>query len=116
MLWCIRRFFRAFDDWAASQKGVPYVLKEAALLFESTSYQMCDRTLVVTAPFELRMQRILQRDHITRAEAESRDSKQFSQEKKVALANDMICNDNTQLVIPQVLALHQLYLSLAGEK
>jgi dephospho-CoA kinase len=108
--------FRAFDDWAASQKGVPYVLKEAALLFESTSYQMCDRTLVVTAPFELRMQRILQRDHITRAEAESRDSKQFSQEKKVALANDMICNDNTQLVIPQVLALHQLYLSLAGEK
>ena len=108
--------FRAFDDWASSQKGVPYVLKEAALLFESTSYQVCDRTLVVTAPFELRMQRILQRDHITRAEAESRDSKQFSQEKKVALANDMICNDNTQLVIPQVLALHQLYLSLAGEK
>lgn len=108
--------FRAFDNWAIAQSQAPYVLKEAALLFESTSYQMCDRTLMVTAPFDLRMQRILDRDHITQAEAESRDSKQFTQEKKVALANDVICNDNTQLVIPQVLALHQLYLSLASKK
>lgn len=108
--------FRAFDNWAVEKNGVPYVLKEAALLFESTSYQMCDRTLMVAAPFELRMQRILERDKITLAEAKSRDSKQFSQEKKLALANDVICNDNTQLVIPQVLALHQLYLSLASKK
>lgn len=104
--------FRAFDDWVALQKNAPYVLKEAALLFESNSYKMCDRSIMVTAPFELRMKRILQRDAITRTEAESRNAKQFSEEKKIALADDVICNDETQLVIPQVLALHQLYLSL----
>jgi len=105
--------FRAFDDWPALQKDVPYVIKEAALMFESDSYKVCNRTLMVAAPFEQRMQRILTRDHITRAEAESRDAKQFSEEKKIALADDLIRNDGSALVIPQVLALHQLYLSLS---
>jgi dephospho-CoA kinase len=105
--------FRAFDNWLAVQHDVPYVMKEAALLFESDSYKMCDRALMVTAPLELRLKRILSRDSITRAEAESRNAKQFSEEKKIALANDIIRNDETQLVIPQVLALHQQYLSLS---
>jgi len=105
--------FRAFDSWAADKTNFPYVLKEAALLFESSSYKMCDRTIMVTAPFELRMQRILQRDNITRAEAESRNSKQFTEQQKTTLADDLIYNDETRLVIPQVLALHQHYLSLA---
>jgi dephospho-CoA kinase len=105
--------FRAFDNWAAAQTQAPYLMKEAALLFESSSYKMCDRTIMVTAPFELRMRRILQRDGITRAEAENRNSKQFTEEQKIALADDLICNDETRLVIPQVLALHQHYLTLA---
>lgn len=106
--------FRAFDNWLAQQSAdVPYVMKEAAILFESGSYKLCDRSLMVSAPLELRMQRILKRDNITRAEAESRNAKQFSEEKKISLADDLIVNDNTQLVIPQVLALHQLYLSLS---
>jgi dephospho-CoA kinase len=37
--------FRAFDKWVINQKNVPYVLKEAALLFESDSYKMCDRSV-----------------------------------------------------------------------
>lgn len=105
--------FRAFDNWLTLQSAVPYVIKEAALLFESDSYKMCDRSLMVTAPLELRLQRVLSRDHITREEALNRNNKQFSEEKKLSLANDVICNDETQLVIPQVLALHQLYLSLS---
>jgi dephospho-CoA kinase len=104
--------FRAFDNWLAVQDA-PYVLKEAAILFESGSDKGCDRTLMVAAPLELRLQRILKRDNITRAEAESRNARQFSDEKKIALANDLIMNDDSQLVIPQVLKLHQLYLSLA---
>ena len=104
--------FRAFDNWVELQSA-PYVLKEAAILFESGSDKDCDRTLMVAAPLELRLQRILQRDNITRAEAESRNARQFSDEKKIALADDLIHNDDTQLVIPQVLALHQLYLSLS---
>ena len=104
--------FRAFDKWVLQQNHVPYVLKEAALLFESASYKMCDRSIMVTAPFMLRMQRIALRGDISRPEAEKRDARQFSEEKKTALADDIIINDNSQLVIPQVLALHQQYLAL----
>lgn len=105
--------FRAFDNWLALQHNVPYVMKEAALLFESDSYKLCDRTVMVAAPLDLRLSRVLKRDNITRADAESRDAKQFSEEKKIELADDLIRNDETQLVIPQILALHQLYLSLS---
>ncbi|GGH20093.1 dephospho-CoA kinase [Mucilaginibacter phyllosphaerae] len=107
--------FRAFDNWMAGQKNVPYVLKEAALLFESDSYKMCNRAVMVTAPLDLRIKRVTRRDGITAAEVNSRNDRQFTEQKKLALANDVIINDDTQPVIPQVLKLHQLYLSLAQQ-
>jgi len=103
--------FRAFDNWVAQQQA-PYVIKEAALLFESTSYKMCDYSVMVTAPLELRITRVMQRDGFTREEVESRNAKQFSEEKKIRLANYVVRNDDTELVIPQVLALHKLISSL----
>jgi dephospho-CoA kinase len=108
--------FRAFDKWVINQNNVPYVLKEAALLFESDSYKMCDRSVMVTAPLDIRIQRVTQRDGITADEVKSRNDRQFSEEKKLAMANDVIINDDTQLVIPQVIKLHELYLSLAETK
>jgi dephospho-CoA kinase len=108
--------FRAFDKWVINQKNVPYVLKEAALLFESDSYKMCDRSVMVTAPLDIRIQRVTQRDGITADEVKSRNDRQFSEEKKLATANDVIINDDTQLVIPQIMKLHELYLSLAETK
>ncbi len=105
--------FRAFDKWVLNQKEVPYVLKEAAILFESGSYKKCDRAIMVTAPLNLRIKRVTQRDGITADEVKARNDRQFTEEKKLALANDVIKNDDTQLVIPQVLKLHQLYLSIS---
>jgi len=105
--------FRAFDAWVAQIKNAPYVAKEAALLFESTSYKMCDYSIMVTAPLELRIQRVIQRDGLSRAEIESRDAKQFSEEKKTSMADFVIINDDTKLVIPQVLELHEKFSSLA---
>jgi dephospho-CoA kinase len=104
--------FRAFDAWVGQVRNAPYVIKEAALLFESSSYKMCDYSVLVTAPLELRMQRVIQRDGLTRAEVESRNARQFSEEKKIQLANYVILNDDTELVIPQVLELHHQFLSL----
>ncbi|HTD99479.1 MAG TPA: dephospho-CoA kinase [Mucilaginibacter sp.] len=104
--------FRAFDNWVAQIKDAPYVIKEAALLFESTSYKMCDYSIMVTAPLELRIKRVMQRDGLSRAEVESRNAKQFSEEKKIQLADHIIRNDNTELVIPQVLELHQQFTLL----
>ncbi|MDB5133688.1 MAG: dephospho-CoA kinase [Mucilaginibacter sp.] len=108
--------FRAFDSWVEQIKDVPYVIKEAALLFESSSYKMCDYSVMVTAPVELRIQRVMQRDGLTYAEVESRNARQFSEEKKAKLANYVIRNDDTELVIPQVLKLHQQFLYLAAVK
>jgi dephospho-CoA kinase len=104
--------FRAFDTWVGQVKNAPYVIKEAALLFESSSYKMCDYSVMVTAPLELRMQRVIQRDGLTRTEVENRNARQFSEEKKIQLANYVIHNDDTELVIPQVLELHRQFLSL----
>jgi dephospho-CoA kinase len=104
--------FRAFDNWVAGITGAPYVVKEAALLFESTSYKMCDKSIMVIAPLEMRIKRVMQRDGIGSEEVEKRNARQFSEEKKIALADYVIRNDETELIIPQVLKLHQEFLSL----
>jgi dephospho-CoA kinase len=105
--------FRAFDAWVATISGVPYVIKEAALLFESDFYKLCDFTILVQAPVETRIRRVMQRDGLTRTEIESRNSNQFPEKKKAQLADHIIVNDDKQLVIPQVLELHRAFLSLS---
>ena len=108
--------FRAFEIWVQQYKGhhdIPYVLKEAALLFESDSYKMCHRSLLISAPEQVRFTRVMKRDGLTEDEVKKRNSRQMSEEQKLGLANDIIKNDDTELVIPQVLQLHKLYLSLA---
>jgi dephospho-CoA kinase len=105
--------FRAFDTWVAGIRNAPYVIKEAALLFESTSYKMCDYSLLVTAPLELRIDRVSKRDNVTRTEIEAREAKQFPEVKKRDLADYIIENDETKLLIPQVLDLHEQFLQLA---
>ncbi|WP_158995728.1 dephospho-CoA kinase [Mucilaginibacter sp. L196] len=104
--------FRAFDNWVPQFKSAPYVLKEAALLFESSSYKMCDKSIMVTAPLELRIARVMLRDGLSRDEILNREARQFSEEKKLQLADYAIKNDNTELVIPQVLALHEQFIEL----
>lgn len=104
--------FRAFDLWVESQEAVPYVVKEAALLFESDSYKMCDQTVLVKSPLEIRIERIKLRDGITRVEIESRMSRQFTDEVKEKLADHILINDERQLLIPQILDLHSYFLGL----
>lgn len=105
--------FRAFDNLEAKAKGAPYIIREAAILFESGSYKTCQRTIVVTAPLDIRIARVMQRDGILRTEVESREARQISEEEKKNMADDIIINDDHQLVIPQVLALHNKYLAMA---
>ena len=105
--------FRAFDSWVTDHTEAPYILKEAALLFESDSYKMCDYSIMVQAPLESRIERVMKRDKLLRTEIESRNAHQFDEVKKTALANYLIKNDNSELVIPQVLKLHREFESLA---
>jgi len=103
--------FRAFDNWLPLHQSAPYILKEAALLFESDSYKMCDKTIMVTAPLEMRIKRVMLRDNLPEAEILKREARQFSEDKKLKLADYAVSNDETELVIPQVLALHELFIS-----
>ncbi|AYA38050.1 dephospho-CoA kinase [Hymenobacter oligotrophus] len=105
-----------FAQWAAAQQqaGHPYILKEAALMFESGSWQQLDKVITVYAPQELRQQRVLRRDaHRTLADVTAIIGKQLSEEEKLQRADFVIYNNDDQLVLPQVLGLHQHLLSLA---
>lgn len=103
--------FRAFDTWIQEVPDtVPYTLKEAALLFESDSYKMCDRTVLVIAPIETRLQRVMQRDGVSEAQVRARMDKQLSDEQKMKMADHLIYNNETESLITQVLKLHQQFL------
>lgn len=106
--------FNAFEDWVKKiPSTIPYVLKEAALLFESGSYQMCDQNILVTSPLELKLARVMQRDQVSRAAVMARMDKQLTDEQKSKFADYFIINDASNPIILQVLALHQLFLKEA---
>ncbi len=95
------------QDWHLSQKNVPYTLKEAALIFESGSFKDLDKVITVFAPKEVRIERIIARDHISREAVEARIDKQMPEEEKIALADFVIYNDGRQSLIKQVYAIHE---------
>lgn len=97
-----------YQKWVDQQIGFKYVIKEAALLLESGSAKELDHLIVVFAPKPLRIQRVLKRDpHRSQLEVENIINNQMDDKEKMALANDVIVNDETCLVIPQVLELHE---------
>jgi dephospho-CoA kinase len=99
-----------FNEWYSQQINVPYILKEAALLYESGSYKTLDKIIVVTAPLEMRIKRVLQRDvHRTESEVRAIINKQFSEEEKCKRADFLIYNNEEQLVIPQVVDLDKKF-------
>lgn len=103
-----------YTQWVKRHNRKAYVLKEAALLFETGSYQALDKIIVVHAPEEVRIKRVMHRDG--RAEQQVREiiRKQMSEEEKLTRADFIIYNDESSLIIPQVLALHNsLQMSIA---
>jgi len=96
-------------DWAERQTS-RYSLKEAALLFESGSYKELDYTILVTAPMDVRIQRVIKRDGVTEQQVRERISKQLSDEEKLQLADFVIVNDGITPLLPQVWTLHQKFL------
>lgn len=97
-----------YRQWRKQFTDTPYTLKEAALLFETGSYHELDQTVLVYAPLPLRIQRVLLRDvHRTKSGVEKIIDNQMDEEEKRKLADYIIYNDDTKLVIPQVLKIHQ---------
>ena len=93
---------QAAKDWAAKQTS-PYVIKEAALIFESAAADGLFKVIGVTAPLSLRIQRVMQRDGVSKEQVEARMQHQISDTIKMRLCDYVIENNNQEMVIPQVL-------------
>ncbi|GAB3194573.1 dephospho-CoA kinase [Pontibacter aydingkolensis] len=103
-----------FANWINLHADKPYIVKEAALMYESEAWKQVDKMIAVYAPLEVRIKRLLMRDtHRTEADLKAIIDRQLTEEEKMARADFVIKNDDQQMVIPQVLALHERFLGLA---
>jgi len=91
----------AFDKWTMIQKK-SIVINEAAILFETGAYQSFDKVILVTAPENIRMNRVMTRDNITKEQVIERMKNQWSDDKKIPLADHVIINDESTPVLPQI--------------
>ena len=100
-----------FLNWTQENSNAPYIIKEAALLFESGSYKLLDKVITVFTPLDLRIKRVSLRD-ADRSEEQIMEivSKQLPEEEKMKKADFVIYNDESQSLILQVLSLHQYFL------
>ena len=100
-----------FAAWVNLQKNVPYVVEEAAILFESGAAGFLDGSVLVYAPVELRIKRVMERDGVDEASVRRRMSHQMDEEEKMKLADHVIYNDGDKMLLPQVIALHDILLN-----
>ena len=100
-----------YAKWVTKQADAPYVIEEAAILFESGADRFMDMTVLVYAPEHLRLARVMERDGVGEKEVRLRMSRQISEEKKKELADAVIFNDEKAMLLPQIITLHQRILN-----
>ncbi|WP_297089885.1 dephospho-CoA kinase [uncultured Draconibacterium sp.] len=91
-----------FLSWAENQES-PYVIHEAAILFESGFYKMMDYNILISAPEKVRIERVMKRDKVSAAIVKERINKQWTDEQKRPLANVELVTNDKNLLIPQIL-------------
>jgi len=98
--------------WMKRQSS-PYSIKEAAIIFESGAHEELDLVIGVYAPAPLRILRAMQRDNISREEVMARMDKQMDEEIKMRLCDFIIKNDEQEMLLPQVISLHEKLIALS---
>ena len=96
----------AAKQWFEKQQS-PYAIKEAAILFESNSEKDIDIIIGVTAPEQIRIERVMQRTGYSKEEVIKRMQQQMPDEEKMAKCNYVIQNNDTDAILPQILQIHQ---------
>ncbi len=99
-----------FEKWC-SQQNAAFIIKEAAIIFEHQLEKHLDGVIVVEAPDDLRIKRVMKRNYTTEVEVRARMQQQFPQENLVRMADWVIHNDEKQLLIPQVLHIYSQILA-----
>ncbi len=90
------------QQWMQSQQNVPYAIKEAAIFFESGSYKEMDIMIGVFTPLEMRIERVMQRNNISREEVLQRIANQMDEDEKMQRCDYIIVNDGSQSLMQQV--------------
>lgn len=101
-----------FENWLKQHATYNYILKEAAILFESGSFKNLDSIITVIAPLDLRISRVMFRDDISKSQIESRIDKQISDEEKIKRSQFVIYNNEQEFLIPQILKIHKQLLNI----
>ena len=95
-----------FEAWKRQKSGYHYVINEAAILFESGLCQQVDYAINISAPVDMRIQRVVGRDGVGEKDVRSRINNQMSDDEREALADWTIYNDGVMAIIPQVLRIN----------
>ncbi|MCC6601207.1 MAG: dephospho-CoA kinase [Crocinitomicaceae bacterium] len=95
-----------WQQWRTAHKQYPYLMREAAILIESGAYKDCDEIILVTAPTELRIERVMKRDGTDREEILRRMNQQWSDEERVPFATHIWQNDGKSPLLIQILEAH----------
>ncbi len=98
-----------FKNFCHVHRQKPYVIKEAAILFESNAHKALNYTICVDAPEYVRIKRVMNRDNVTEEDVRQRMKNQWPAEKKAALADFVILNDGKTMLLPQILRLHEQF-------
>lgn len=96
-----------YENWHTNQQNAPYTLKEAAILFEMGGHKRVDKVIVVAAPLDLRIERVMARDKVEKTAVLERIAKQMPEEEKLKLADFIIQNDGEHGLIEQVVKIHK---------
>ncbi|MEX0986323.1 MAG: dephospho-CoA kinase [Bacteroidales bacterium] len=101
-----------FERWSADFKEDPYVIEEAAILFESGGAEKMDYTLFVKADLKTRIDRVMKRDGVSEEKVMERINNQMDVLKKEKLADFIIYNENDSMILPQIVDLHMNFLKI----
>lgn len=104
-----------FSDWVAKQQA-PYVIKEAAILFETGGYKACDFMITVVTPVELRINRVMQRDQLSREDVLAKINNQWSDDDKLFLSDFAVENVDIEKIPLQVCNIHKELMLLLVKK
>ena len=91
-----------FDTWVENHKNYPFVVKEAAILFETESNKYCDAVITITSPLETRLQRVMERDKTDRESVLKRIQNQWTDEQRIAKSDYVIQNLSIEATKKQV--------------
>jgi dephospho-CoA kinase len=103
--------FNRFTKWALIQE-VPYVIMEAAILFESGASKYVDRVATVVAPVEQRVKRVIHRSKLSREQVVLRIKNQMDDDMRIKLSDYVINNSENDMIIPAILKIHDDILKL----